>query len=221
MRLPLTWSPSHIERREAKIFLWKTHTGSVRLNLGTHAWLARQYPFSSQSCRHYHKDDWVVFFSLPSLCGWTTHFLVIYRLRSNEKSDTSSSVKVSGEHVIIASAPPLDDWCLDTVIFLKFVKYNCTWFGGELFAYNFRKKLIAYIFNTSLGGLLNILLLCQVPYFCMILFIFIKEYFVVQSEKAVSAYFTSKRYCILLTLQVSGYCLLTLLKSTPVISIIP
>ena len=39
---PLTWSPSHIEKGETMLFLWKPHTGTAGLEPGTHAWLARQ-----------------------------------------------------------------------------------------------------------------------------------------------------------------------------------
>ena len=41
-RPPLTWSPSHIERGEMMLFLWKPHTGTVGFEHGTHAWLTRQ-----------------------------------------------------------------------------------------------------------------------------------------------------------------------------------
>ena len=41
-RLPSTWSPSHMEKGETGIFLWKPHTGSVGLEPRMHAWLVRQ-----------------------------------------------------------------------------------------------------------------------------------------------------------------------------------
>ena len=40
-RPPLTWYPSHMEKRETRIFLWKLHTESAGLEPETHAWLAR------------------------------------------------------------------------------------------------------------------------------------------------------------------------------------
>ena len=35
-RPPLTWSPSHIEKRETNLFLWKPHTGTSGFETGTH-----------------------------------------------------------------------------------------------------------------------------------------------------------------------------------------
>ena len=39
---PLIWTPSHIEKRETRIFLWKPHAESARFEPGTNAWLVRQ-----------------------------------------------------------------------------------------------------------------------------------------------------------------------------------
>ena len=41
-RPPLTWSPSHIEKGETMLFLWKPYTETAGFEPGTHAWLARQ-----------------------------------------------------------------------------------------------------------------------------------------------------------------------------------
>ena len=41
---PLTWSPSHVEKAETILFLWRPHTGTAGFEAGTHAWLARQSP---------------------------------------------------------------------------------------------------------------------------------------------------------------------------------
>ena len=41
-RPPLPWSPSHIEKGETMLFLWKPHTETAGSDTGTHAWLARQ-----------------------------------------------------------------------------------------------------------------------------------------------------------------------------------
>ena len=38
---PLTWSPSHIDQGETRIFLWTAHPGSAGFEPGMHAWLSR------------------------------------------------------------------------------------------------------------------------------------------------------------------------------------
>ena len=38
---PLTWSPSHFDKGDTRIILWKARAGSAGFEPGTHAWLAR------------------------------------------------------------------------------------------------------------------------------------------------------------------------------------
>ena len=69
-----TWSPSHIEKGETKMNLWKTHAVSARFKFGTYTWQALQSGALQSASSHSLDDEYslsvaLCIFSHRSLTG--------------------------------------------------------------------------------------------------------------------------------------------------------